>query len=289
MKNHGSAILPSRRFITVVGSILCLGMLALAAHSIFFSDEKNRPVGMNKSQLHVASVTETAAPDADDDGLADWEEELLGTDPRNPDSDGNGTLDGEQHTTQNTYIAPMKNDDVLNYVNRLERTAQTAENKISATTQEEFTIPPNRFTHKDLYTTNTNSETMAVYAYNISGLITSYRPRTETNATEAIRRWVENPTEEHRATLNTMVELNTELIKKLARIDVPYAIAEDHTTLINAIDQKNKALQDALEAADDPTKKLYATARFMNFTKKQSDAIVAITNQANGHLTTSDQ
>jgi hypothetical protein len=34
--------------------------------------------------------------DHDYDGLADWEEELYGTDPNNPDTDGDGYLDGEE-------------------------------------------------------------------------------------------------------------------------------------------------------------------------------------------------
>lgn len=34
--------------------------------------------------------------DHDHDGLADWEEELYGTDPNNPDTDGDGYLDGEE-------------------------------------------------------------------------------------------------------------------------------------------------------------------------------------------------
>jgi len=34
--------------------------------------------------------------DYDHDGLADWEEELYGTDPNNPDTDGDGYLDGEE-------------------------------------------------------------------------------------------------------------------------------------------------------------------------------------------------
>ncbi|MBI5913018.1 hypothetical protein HY839_01090, partial [Candidatus Azambacteria bacterium] len=34
--------------------------------------------------------------DPDNDGLKNWEEEIYKTDPRNPDTDGDGYLDGEE-------------------------------------------------------------------------------------------------------------------------------------------------------------------------------------------------
>lgn len=44
----------------------------------------------------VCFSTPVLAMDADNDGLADTEEETLGTDPSNPDSDGDGILDGDE-------------------------------------------------------------------------------------------------------------------------------------------------------------------------------------------------
>jgi hypothetical protein len=44
---------------------------------------------------HFGGITQTPTGDADDDGLSNLEEMLAGTDPNNPDSDGDGTLDGD--------------------------------------------------------------------------------------------------------------------------------------------------------------------------------------------------
>lgn len=41
-------------------------------------------------------VTKTVALDSDSDGLKDWEEILFKTDPQNPDTDGDGILDGQE-------------------------------------------------------------------------------------------------------------------------------------------------------------------------------------------------
>ena len=46
--------------------------------------------------------------DKDDDGLSDSREEMLGTDPNNPDSDSDGILDGREVTVLNT--SPLKPD-----------------------------------------------------------------------------------------------------------------------------------------------------------------------------------
>lgn len=46
--------------------------------------------------LVSADLTATAAADPDNDGLATFEEERIGTDPFNPDTDGDGLLDGEE-------------------------------------------------------------------------------------------------------------------------------------------------------------------------------------------------
>ncbi len=54
--------------------------------------------GSTLSGLSAAEMNEVVNffgfPDSDDDGLADAEEDLLGTDSNNPDSDGDGLLDG---------------------------------------------------------------------------------------------------------------------------------------------------------------------------------------------------
>ena len=46
----------------------------------------------------------SAKDDADNDGLASWEEALLGTDPKNPDSNHNGILDGEEFASVKKYL-----------------------------------------------------------------------------------------------------------------------------------------------------------------------------------------
>lgn len=48
--------------------------------------------------------------DADNDGLKNWEEEVYKTDPRNPDTDGDGYLDGEEVASGYNPAIPAPND-----------------------------------------------------------------------------------------------------------------------------------------------------------------------------------
>ena len=50
--------------------------------------------------------------DSDNDGLADWEEQLLGTDPFDADTDGDGFLDGEEVLSKHNPSIPSPNDNL---------------------------------------------------------------------------------------------------------------------------------------------------------------------------------
>ncbi len=87
--------LPSNK----VGFVLIFVVLSVAS-TIFFTK-----IGINDGltdlqnvELLVGRNTDTIrkSGDADEDGLADWQEELWKTDPSNPDTDGDGTDDGAE-------------------------------------------------------------------------------------------------------------------------------------------------------------------------------------------------
>jgi hypothetical protein len=67
--------------IIIIAIVLIIGGLVLIWKH---SDEKQTKISQENFK------------DSDNDGLRDWEEELFHTDPRNPDTDGDGYLDGEE-------------------------------------------------------------------------------------------------------------------------------------------------------------------------------------------------
>ena len=53
--------------------------------------------------------------DSDNDGLKDWEENLYKTDPWNPDTDGDGYLDGEEINSGHNPLVKGPNDNQVFY------------------------------------------------------------------------------------------------------------------------------------------------------------------------------
>lgn len=70
----------------VVGSIVLVGILA-----VVFLMPKNAPSTPN--EISVNQESDVTQKDSDGDGLPDTAEVLLGTDPQNPDTNGNGIND----------------------------------------------------------------------------------------------------------------------------------------------------------------------------------------------------
>lgn len=89
--------------------------------TISFSIYKNRDTSIttstetrdqiNPDNAFVLELNVEAASDNDRDGLMDWEEALWGTDTTNPDSDGDGTLDGDE-VSQNRNPALSGEDSI---------------------------------------------------------------------------------------------------------------------------------------------------------------------------------
>ncbi|MES2087921.1 MAG: hypothetical protein V4467_02920 [Patescibacteria group bacterium] len=73
-------------------------------------------IKFSKSTTYTSSLDESTiqskmlAVDTDSDGLKDWEEQLWKTDPKNPDSDGDGALDGEEIKTGRDPLKAGPND-----------------------------------------------------------------------------------------------------------------------------------------------------------------------------------
>ncbi len=63
----------------------------------FFSSLRQPPhLSVNNNNAAHAALTQKLQKDSDSDGLKDWEEAIFHTDLHNPDTDGDGTPDGEE-------------------------------------------------------------------------------------------------------------------------------------------------------------------------------------------------
>lgn len=104
--------LPSNK----VGLVLISVVLVIAG-TIFFSKIKavKPTVDLKNVELIVTRNTDSTfkAGDSDSDGLTDWLEEFYHTDPKNPDTDGDGTSDGDEVSLDRDPSVAGPNDPLL--------------------------------------------------------------------------------------------------------------------------------------------------------------------------------
>lgn len=100
--------LPTKMPMPLIGAIgLAVAILGIAAYLVLPNKQSTVPTVPDPS---LASAREIARTDADGDGLLDWEETLIGTDPAKVDSDGDGTSDGDEVIAKRNPLIPGPSD-----------------------------------------------------------------------------------------------------------------------------------------------------------------------------------
>ncbi len=105
------SILPSKQFIiTVIVITLVLG----GGIAVFLSTRESASKFFAESnEKEMREIAEKlVASDEDEDGLLDWEESLWKTDVKNADTDGDGTLDGEEIQIGRDPLKPAPGDEI---------------------------------------------------------------------------------------------------------------------------------------------------------------------------------
>jgi hypothetical protein len=96
--------------------ILILVAIFLVTGAFAFAEYRNNQIKKVVYDATTVTPGETVAlpeiqvEDSDNDNLKDWEEVLLGTDPRNPDTDKDGTSDGKEANTGRNPLVKGPND-----------------------------------------------------------------------------------------------------------------------------------------------------------------------------------
>ena len=91
--------------------VIILGIVLIAGGVIFvwkYADKESL-LGI-KFGKKIPKISQENLKDSDNDGLKDWEEELYKTDINNPDTDGDGYLDGEEIDSGNNPLIKAPGD-----------------------------------------------------------------------------------------------------------------------------------------------------------------------------------
>ncbi len=92
-------------------------LIGLSVLAVYFSSARGGPTKIYDKQTASLQVQKEAVEnpnlDSDNDGLPDWQEVLWKTDTRNPDTDGDGTQDGEETKQNRNPMVKGPDDGIL--------------------------------------------------------------------------------------------------------------------------------------------------------------------------------
>lgn len=190
--------------------------------------------------------------DADGDGLPDWKEALWQLDPANPDTDGNGVLDGEQirlrekelqesgSASDSTKMSTtdMLARDIYTAVTVLDQSGElTPENRERLTQQIQTSIydavPTVKYTTADVQIVASNNETRAGYVNLLQKQLNQFSP-------EDFSTVLESATVTDRSQINpvqvaAVIKKYDAIVTNLLKIPVPSNLAESHIQLVNVM------------------------------------------------------
>ncbi|MGB0925148.1 MAG: hypothetical protein ACPGTS_00380 [Minisyncoccia bacterium] len=245
------------KFVLTLIAIIVIGLISYGIFSFF---QKRNIDNTDSNTIDVAYV-DTANDrflDTDNDGAYDWEESLWPElDPNNPDSDGDGVLDGkyieqkkrEFNASQNTDTAPKKEltetqkigRSLYNVIAAFENQGETidpvTEEQISKNVQEYIsTIPLEERTYlkEDLVRVPNSKEASRQYKKDMTAFFEKYP--LYTSEFQLIFEASKDP-EKYNDDLYITVKKYEKYMAELQNISVPYAIISRHLGLLNRASQ----------------------------------------------------
>lgn len=299
------SILPSKQFIiTVVIITVVLGggtaifLSTRESASKFFAESKEKEMRQIAENL--------IASDEDEDGLLDWEESLWKTDVKNADTDGDGTVDGEEIQIGRDPLTPAPNDEIT--VQRIEvfrdgavADAEGKNNNLTATFAKNFFIEyaktkeaglpvgimgtsiekveelipedqyENRaslFTKEDVLVSQTqDSNALRVYG-NALGQAFEAHPVASENMLDVFYRALRSGNKAELDKLRQSAISVAELAEEIISIEVPKPLLENHVELLNTLAFMNELLVALGNTYEDPLNATIAMTYFPKIAKE---------------------
>ncbi len=226
----------------------------------------------------IKKVTEI---DSDDDGLKDWEEKLWKTELKNPDTDGDGTLDGEE-TAQNRDPRIKGPDDTLKADALVDQeNGLTATQKLARKSYTELLDAKNsgkKLSSEETETiikevVNTEQGELNAKVYSLSDILTmpdesitslkafgnklgeihqNDSPPNIQHEIILLADAVDTKNPEIPSQLATMAAAYQKIVADSLKLKVPQSAAQAHLKLINALSRVGSVIETFTKIYDDP-------------------------------------
>ncbi len=245
--------------------------------------------------------TEVNTKDSDNDGLPDWEEVLIGTDPRKADTDGDGTSDGAEIKAERNPLVKGPKDknnggstvataattttsskdetatqalarEVFSDYMSLRKTGgnitpeiqeEIAANIIGRTT---FGVSSAKtYTQKDFRIDSSNSaDALRAYGNAMGQVILTNAPKNPENELIIIERAVDSQDPKDIAQLNAIITSYQNMLKGFLSVPVPSSAVSLHINILNNFSQVIEVDQGLAKLLKDPVITLAAVKRYQD-------------------------
>ena len=286
-QNHEK--LPSNK----VGIALIIVVLIVSG-IIFFEKvnfKKNTTAPLQNVELVLERKTDEflKTEDEDQDGLPVWLEEFYKSDPKNPDTDGDGTLDGEEIELKRDPTIAGPNDPLLTFRDVLQDQVDISDFKPGTLTEsvsldlfqqylnfkKEGSLDPQdqqsllnqvtqkaveqsglekKYSQKDVNTVASTAESITAYGDRYAQIAISIF--TQIDANKNIRDDV--------VYLKKVSEIYADYTNQIALMSVPDVFTEVHVELLNIVNDTSVFFEKVAQADDDPVSALVVAAQYRN-------------------------
>lgn len=291
--------IPSHSHIKKIAIFSAVLILAGIIYLAISSSKDKEVISENTSEfINIDLIQDETADfvDSDGDGAYDHIERLWGLNPNNPDSDGDGVLDGryiriQQNNQERDRRTAIDPDTYLSESEKLVRGAGAAvlairgaggsfegetETQVASNIAEyinDLFVGEKIYTRDMLTTVADTRENVYAYRDEMTQIFTQY-PVSATDI-ELLLKASENP-ENHSFELSSALDKYSAYLEKITTMPVPRSIAGRHTELINSIGQIHGSISNLNSQEYDDLVALAALIQVEQILNQTTDAILNI-------------
>ncbi len=284
--------MPSKKtFALLVFSILIVGGVFVALH--YKNISASTYVAGASQDIITDAALQNSDKDSDSDGLKDWEEVLWHTDPHNPDTDGDGTPDGQEVKEGRNPAVKGPNDklntqtidtlintgtgsggeltqtdnvsrDLVGKLIALKESGAT----IDADTQNQLVqdslknltgTTPTPYTQSDLHvTSNETLESIRQFGNQLGNIITKFSTSNTQDEITVLNQFITTGDQSILNKLDKNVTRYQNLIHDLLQVNVPKSVLPLYLGLVNGFNSLQTNIQNIKKYANDPVGQLVA-------------------------------
>ena len=284
--------LPSKKLVAV------FVFVSLIVGGVFwFSDKKERGLATESATRFFntsASPSLAAEDDSDADGLKNWEETLRGTDPQNPDTDGDGVQDGKEVASNRNPLLKGPNDERAEifsveaaraqemqdplgaataqfrqaYLSRGKPYDQFSEEERNALTFAAITpavqILPRPYAASDMRTTDNSSAAQAQYLNQVGETLNQTFAQVSESAVALFQDYTASNDGSLLLRLTPEREASEEAERLLQGVPAPPVFAQAHAELLNILHNTGSAISALQQAERDRVTALVAAGWYLH-------------------------